>query len=85
MAYAFEIGVPMSPTMNQKRALIKAIDRLKGQIIETWSDNTLPYVIKTERLEDMRIALRAAERDAISLMKEEVEGSDGDGHDEEDV
>lgn len=81
MAYAFEIGVRMSPTMSQKRALIKAIDKLKTDIIATWSDGTLPYAIKTEKIEDMRIALRAAQSEAISLMKEEVESYDGDGRD----
>lgn len=83
MAYALEIGVPMSPTMNQIKVLIAAIEDMKSKILEVWADETIPYAIKTTKLEEMRVALRATEHYALSLMKEQVleDPSEEDGHD----
>jgi len=84
MAYAFEIGVPMSPTMSQIKVLLQAIEDMKAKILEVWADDTLPYAIKTTKLDEMRAALRATEHYVISLMADEVksDGHDGtDGHD----
>jgi hypothetical protein len=85
MAYALEIGVPMSPTMSQIKVLLQAIEDMKAKILEVWADDTIPYAIKTRKLDEMRAALRATEHYVISLMSEEVSFTDGNGnHGEQD-
>jgi len=79
MAYALEIGVPMSPTMSQIKVLLQAIEDMKAKILEVWADDTIPYAIKTKKLDEMRTALRATEHYVINLMQDEVKS--GDGHD----
>lgn len=85
MAYAFEIGVRMSPTMSQIKVLLQAIEDMKAKILEVWADETLAYAEKTTKLEEMRAALRATEHYALSLMSDEItangDDNEHDGHD----
>jgi hypothetical protein len=92
MAYAREValevtGVDMTKRLTQIEAVLNGIEEMKRRIVLTSSNETMPYAIKTQKLDDMRAALLSAEHYALELMRVEIselkatDCGDGDGHD----
>jgi hypothetical protein len=66
----------MSHRMVQLKLLLTQIEDMKRKISLVQYDETIPFVSKTETLQDMKHALLQSMNFAIELMQEEVESNE---------
>ncbi len=69
----------MSSRMKKISTLMEAIENMKTIMLNTANNERMPFVIKTHKLEGMRLRLHETQMITLQLMQEEL--CEGDDHD----
>lgn len=76
--------VPVTPAMKKIRVLLEHIEEMKRKIVEVQFNDNMPFVIKSHKLDEMRVSLKQVEAHTVTLMADALQdlyddASDGGG------